>query len=55
MIDRLIGLICALLGAGAIWHAQTLHVPFAADPVGDLLVVADAARPLPGLDFGGPG
>ncbi len=34
MIDRLIGLICALLGAGAIWHAQTLHVPFAADPVG---------------------
>ena len=23
--------------------------------VGDLLVVADAARPLPGLDFGGPG
>ncbi len=34
MIDRLVGLICALLGAGAIWHAQTLHVPFAADPVG---------------------
>ena len=34
MIDRLVGLICALLGAGAIWHAQTLHVAFAADPVG---------------------
>ena len=34
MIDRLVGLICALIGAGAIWHAQTLHVPFAADPVG---------------------
>lgn len=34
MIDRLVGLICVLLGGGAIWHAQTLHVPFAADPVG---------------------
>lgn len=34
MVDRLVGLISILLGAGAIWHAQTLHVPFAADPVG---------------------
>jgi putative tricarboxylic transport membrane protein len=34
MIDRLVGMICILLGAGAIWHAQTLNVPFAADPVG---------------------
>jgi putative tricarboxylic transport membrane protein len=37
MIDRLVGLICVLIGAGAIWHAQTLHVPFAADPVGPRL------------------
>lgn len=37
MIDRLVGLICILLGGGAIWHAQTLHVPFAADPVGPRL------------------
>ena len=34
MVDRLVGFICVLLGAGAVWHAQTLHVPFAADPVG---------------------
>jgi putative tricarboxylic transport membrane protein len=34
MVDRLIAVICMLVGAGAIWHAQTLDVPFAADPVG---------------------
>lgn len=37
MIDRLVGVICIMLGGAAIWHAQTLHVPFAADPVGPRL------------------
>jgi putative tricarboxylic transport membrane protein len=33
-IDRVLGGLLILLAAGAAWHAQTLVVPFAADPVG---------------------
>jgi putative tricarboxylic transport membrane protein len=33
-IDRVVGLLCILLGLGAAWHAQALEVAFAADPVG---------------------
>lgn len=32
--DRALGLVFLALAAGAAWHAQSLHVPFAADPVG---------------------
>lgn len=32
--DRLLGLALLLLAAGAAWHALSLEVPFAADPVG---------------------
>ena len=33
-VDRASGALLLLLGIGAIWHAQSLSVPFAADPVG---------------------
>ena len=33
-IDRVLGGVLVLLAAAAAWHAQTLVVPFAADPVG---------------------
>ncbi len=33
-IDRILGVLFVLIAAGAAWHAQTLIVPFAADPVG---------------------
>lgn len=33
-LDRLTGLVFALLGLGAIWHAQGLEVAFSSDPVG---------------------
>lgn len=33
-IDRILGVLFVLIAAGAAWHAQTLFVPFAADPVG---------------------
>jgi putative tricarboxylic transport membrane protein len=33
-IDRILGVLFVLIAAGAAWHAQTLVVPFAADPVG---------------------
>jgi putative tricarboxylic transport membrane protein len=33
-IDRVLGGLLILLAAGVAWHAQTLVVPFAADPVG---------------------
>lgn len=36
-IDRIVGGLCILLGLGAIWHAQSLDVAFAADPVGPRL------------------
>lgn len=32
--DRILGMLLILAAAGAAWHAQTLDVPFAADPVG---------------------
>lgn len=32
--DRISGLLFLLIGIGAIWHAASLDVPFAADPVG---------------------
>jgi putative tricarboxylic transport membrane protein len=32
--DRILGVVLLLLAAGAAWHAQSLVVPFAADPVG---------------------
>lgn len=32
--DRALGLVFLLLGIGAIWHAQSLEVAFAADPIG---------------------
>lgn len=32
--DRISGLLILLIGIGAIWHAASLDVPFAADPVG---------------------
>lgn len=33
-LDRLTGLVFALLGLGAIWHAHGLQVAFSSDPVG---------------------
>lgn len=33
-IDRVLGCLLILVAATAAWHAQTLVVPFAADPVG---------------------
>lgn len=33
-LDRFIGLLLLAVAIGAIWHAQSLVVPFAADPVG---------------------
>lgn len=33
-LDRASGALLLLLGIGAIWHAQTLSVPFASDPIG---------------------
>ena len=33
-LDRASGALLLLLGIGAIWHAQSLSVPFAADPIG---------------------
>ncbi|WP_176559518.1 tripartite tricarboxylate transporter TctB family protein [Rubellimicrobium roseum] len=32
--DRALGLIFLVLGIGAMWHAQSLQVAFAADPIG---------------------
>lgn len=32
--DRALGLVFLLFGIGAIWHAQSLQVAFAADPIG---------------------
>lgn len=33
-LDRVTGLVFALLGLGAMWHAQGLQVAFSSDPVG---------------------
>ena len=33
-VDRASGALLLLLGIGAIWHAQSLSVPFASDPIG---------------------
>ncbi len=33
-VDRASGALLLLLGIGAVWHAQTLSVPFASDPIG---------------------
>jgi len=34
ILDRIAGGLLLLVAAGAIWHAQSLVVPFAADPIG---------------------
>lgn len=39
-IDRIVGAICVALGLAAAWHALTLEVAFAADPVGPRLFPA---------------
>lgn len=34
IVDRILGIVFLAVAIGAAWHAQTLDVPFAADPVG---------------------